>query len=178
MTEVSVQTSSVSTAPLSIPLPAQIDPGDLAGELAALLPEQTGEEYLLYENAGEWVLAIGVMAMVELDSDEMRVIRDGVTQRQQWSGRPGPVLGEALDRLLLETDQVFGWIAFEFGVYRYGLQERLAAHTPLARIFWPRIRIVVTQGEVCLFGADDDDCETVRAVLDGGVRDVSRRQRC
>ena len=39
--------------------------------------------------------------MVELDSDELRVIRDGVTQRQQWSGRPGLVLGEAVDRLLL-----------------------------------------------------------------------------
>ena len=98
-----------------------------------LPPERVGEEYLLYEHGGQWVLASGVRAMVELDSDEVRVIRDGVTQRQQWSGRPGPVLGEAIDRLLLETDQVFGWVAFEFGVYRYGLQQRLAAGTPLAR---------------------------------------------
>ena len=94
-------------------LPARIDPADLAAELAAMLPERFGEEYLLYEHGGRWVLASGVRAMVELDSDELRVIRDGVIQRQQWSGRPGPVLGEAVDRLLLETDQVFGWIAFE-----------------------------------------------------------------
>ena len=66
-----------------------------------------------------------------------------MTQRQTWSGRPGPVLGEAVDRLLLETDEAFGWIAFEFGAYRFGLQERLAAQTPLARVFWPRTRIVV-----------------------------------
>jgi salicylate synthetase len=140
--------------------------------LAALVPERTGEEYLLYENAGEWVLAIGVQAMVELDNDELRVIRDGVTQRQQWSGRPGPVLGEAVDRLLLETEHVFGWIAFEFGVYRYGLQERLAPKTPLARIFWPRIRIVVTAQAVHLHGADDDVCDTVRALLGRGLPDV------
>ena len=170
MTDVSVEKSSAGTASLSIPLPAHIDPADLAAELAAALPERVGEEYLLYERDGQWVLAAGVSAMVELDSDELRVICDGVTQRQQWSGRPGPVLGEAIDRLLLETDQVFGWIAFEFGVYRYGLQERLAPRTPLARVFWPRTRIVVTRDAVRLFGAGPGHCEAVRRFLGEGVR--------
>jgi salicylate synthetase len=112
-------------------------------QLAAVQPERVDEEYLVYERDGQWVLASGVRAMVELDSDELPVIRDGTTQRQRWSGRPGPILGEAIDRLLLETDQLFGWVAFEFGVYRYGLQRRLAPRTPLARVFWPRTRIVV-----------------------------------
>ncbi|HYB80568.1 MAG TPA: salicylate synthase, partial [Mycobacterium sp.] len=131
MIEASVGISPASPASSPIPLPAHTDPADLAAELVAVLPEKVGEDYLLYEHGGQWVLASGVQAMVELDSDELRVIRDGVTQRQQWSGRPGPVLGEAIDRLLLETDQVFGWVAFEFGVYRYGLQHRLAPRTPL-----------------------------------------------
>ena len=133
MTEASVETSSVATSP-PIPLPSDIHPADLAAELAAVLPERLGEEYLLYEREGQWVLASGVRAMVELDSDELRVIRDGATQRQQWSGRPGPVLAEAIDRLLLETDQLFGWVAFEFGVHRYGLQQRLAPRTLARRI--------------------------------------------
>jgi salicylate synthetase len=153
-------------------LPLDIHPADLAAELAAALPERLGEEYLLYEHDGQWVLASGVRAMVELDSDELRVIRDGVTRRQQWSGRPGPVLGEAIDRLLLETDQLFGWLAFEFGVYRYGLQQRLAPGTPLARVFWPRTRIVVTRGAVRLFGAEVGDREAVSELLSGGVRSV------
>ncbi|OBA79425.1 salicylate synthase [Mycobacterium sp. 1164966.3] len=174
MTDVGVETGSVDISSLSIPLPAHIDPADFAAELAAVLPERVGEEYLLYESDGEWALAIGVLAMVELDSDELRVIRDGITQRQQWSGRPGPVLAEAVDRLLLETDQVFGWIAFEFGVYRYGLQERLSAKTPLARVFWPRLRIVISRAEVRLCGADDDVREIVHRVLDEGVRDLPR----
>jgi salicylate synthetase len=131
VTDVSIKPSSADAASLSIPLPRHIHPADLAAELAAALSERVGEEYLLYERDGEWVLAAGVLAMVELDSDELRVIRDGVTQRQEWSGRPGPVLADAVDRVLLETDQVFGWIAFEFGVYRYGLQERLTPRTPL-----------------------------------------------
>jgi salicylate synthetase len=120
------------------------------------------------------VLAAGVQAMVELDSDELRVIRDGVTRRQQWSGRPAAVLGEAVDRLLLETDQAFGWVAFEFGVYRYGLQQRLAPHTPLARVFWPRTRIVVTQEEIRLFGGTTGDREAIERLLNDGVRDVPR----
>ncbi|MGB6511440.1 MAG: salicylate synthase, partial [Mycobacterium sp.] len=155
MTEVGVETSPADAESLSFPLPAEIAPADLAAELAAALPERDGEEYLLYEHDGQWVLAVGVQAMIELDRDELRIIRDGVTQRQMWSGRPGPVLGEAVDRLLLETDQAFGWIAFEFGAYRFGLQERLAPRAPLARVFWPRTRIVVTGDAVGLFDADD-----------------------
>jgi salicylate synthetase len=155
-----------------IPLPAHTDPADLAAELAAVLPERVGEEYLLYERGGEWVLASGVQAMVELDSEELRVISDGVVQRQQWSGRPGPVLGEAVDRLLLETDQVFGWIAFEFGVYRYGLQPRLAPATPLARVFAPRARIVVTHEDVSFFGEAAGHREAVVELLRRGVREV------
>lgn len=104
--------------------------------MAALLPEPDGEEYLLYERDGQWVLGLGVLAMVELDRDELRITRDGVTQRQRWSGRPGAVLGEAIDRLLLEVEPAFGWIAFAFGAFRFGLQHRLAPQTPLARVFW------------------------------------------
>ena len=148
-----------------IPLPAHIDPADLAAELAAALPERSGEEYLLYEQGDQWVLASGVRAMVELDSDELRVVRDGVTRRRQWSGRPGPVLGEAIDGLLLETDQVFGWVAFEFGVHRYGLQQRLGPRTPLARVFWPCTRIVVTPEAVRLVDAPAGHRDAVLGLL-------------
>ncbi|HUE33930.1 MAG TPA: salicylate synthase, partial [Mycobacterium sp.] len=172
MTEVRVESSSAGTMSPPIPLPTHIDPAGLAAELAAVLPERLGEEYLLYEHGGQWVLASGVQAMVELDSDELRVVRDGVIQRQQWSGRPGPVVGEAVDRLLLETDQVFGWIAFEFGVYRYGLQQRLSPRTPLARLFWPRTRIVVTPEAIHLFDAAASHRDAVLGLLGDGVPQV------
>lgn len=170
MPQVSVETSS--PAATSLPVPPEIDPADLAAELAAVLPERCGADYLLYERDDRWVLASGVRAMIELDSDELRVIRDGVTRRQHWTGRPGPVLGEAVDQLLLETDQVFGWIAFEFGVYRYGLQQRLAPRTPLARLFWPRARIVVTRDAVRLFGETADERVAVLKLLAEGVPDA------
>jgi salicylate synthetase len=169
VTEVGVKASPVGAASLSFPLPTEIAPADLAAQLAAALPERDGEEYLLYEHDGQWVLAAGALAMVELDRDEVRIIRDGVTQRQTWSGRPGPVLGEAIDRLLLETDQAFGWISFEFGVYRFGLQDRLAPQAPLARVFWPRTRIVITDDAVRLFDGEDRHREIVGRLLSEGL---------
>jgi salicylate synthetase len=169
VTEASVETTPASAPSLSFPLPSGIAPADLAAELAAALPERAGEEYLLYEHNGHWVLATGVLAMVELDRDELRIIRNGDTQRQAWSGRPGPVLGEAVDRLLLETDQAFGWIAFEFGAYHFGLQDRLAPRTPLARVLWPRTRIVITDEAVRLFDAEEHHHEAVRRLLSEGL---------
>jgi salicylate synthetase len=169
VTEVGVETSSVGAPSLSFPLPTEIAPADLAAELAAALPERDGDEYLIYEQDGQWVLALGVLAMVELDRDELRITRDGVTQRQTWSGRPGPVLGEAVDRLLLECDQAFGWIAFEFGAYRFGLEDRLAPQTPLARVFWPRTRIVVTDDVVRLFDAEERHRDMLDRLLSGGL---------
>ncbi|MGV7673705.1 salicylate synthase [Mycobacterium persicum] len=153
-------------------MPADLEPADLAAELAAALCEAPGEQYLLYEYNGQWVLALGVQAMVELDSDELRVIHNGTARRQAWSGRPASVLGEAIDRLLLETDQVFGWIAFEFGVYRYGLQQRLAPRTPLARVFWPGSRIVMTRTEICFVGAGAHHRQVVHRLLRDGIAGV------
>lgn len=82
------------------------------------------------------------------------------------------MLGEAVDRLLLESDQVFGWIAFEFGAYRFGLQGRLARQTPLARVFWPRTRIVVTDEAVRLFDAEERHRDIVERLLIEGLRPV------
>jgi salicylate synthetase len=155
-------------------LPADVEPAELIAELAAALPELAGEQYLAYERDGEWTLAFGVRAMVEFDSDELRVFRDGVVLRRPWSGRPGPVLGDAVDRLLLETDRAFGWVAFEFGTYRFGLQHRLAPGTPLARVFWPRTRITIADNVIRFIGAQDWHRDTVRRLLADGIPEPQR----
>ncbi|OBG40260.1 salicylate synthase [Mycolicibacter heraklionensis] len=167
MSEVGVET--VSEAASSVLLPPGVEPADLAAALAAELPEGDGQEYLLYERGGRWTLAAGVRAAVELDSDELRTVRDGVVRREHWRGRPAAVLGEAVDRLLLEAAEVFGWVAFEFGTYRFGLQERLAPGTALARVFWPQTRIVVTAEKVELFGHGDRAVAVLERLLADGV---------
>jgi salicylate synthetase len=166
LTDVRVEASSED---LSLAIPAGVTPADLVAELAIALPERDGDEYLVYEHDGEWILASGARTLVELDSDECRIVTDGVVQRHTWSGGPGAVLGEAVDRLLLETDRVFGWVAFEFGAYRFGLQQGLRPGTPLARIFAPRTQLIVTSSDVRLVGADDRHLEVVRQLLTEGV---------
>ena len=118
------------------------------------MPERDGDEYLVYEHDGEWTLASGARAAIELDSDELRLMAGDVVEQRPWTGNPGAVLGEAVDRLLLATDRLYGWVAFEFGAYRFGLAGALAAGTPLARIFRPQPRFVITETEVRFGDAD------------------------
>jgi salicylate synthetase len=162
---------TIETTPeeLSYVVPAGVRPADLVAELANAVPERDGEEYLVYEHDGQWILASGVRTLVELNSDELRVVADGVVQRQPWSGRPGEVLGEAIDRQLLETERVFGWVAFEFGAYRYGLRHALEPGTPLARFFSPRTQLVVTKSEVVVIGADARLIDALQRLLADGI---------
>lgn len=164
-----VNAEPISGAALSVPLPSGIQPADLAAALAAELPERDGQEYLLYERERRWTLAAGVRAAIELDSDELRIVRDGVVRHQNWQGSPAAVLAEAVDRLLLETSEVFGWLAFEFGTYRFGLQDRLPPRTELARVFWPQVRIVVTDHTVECVGHSDRDAAVLLRLLSQGV---------
>ena len=153
-----------------IALPADVSPADLIAQLAAELPERSGADYVGYEHSGEWVLAIGVRTAIELDSDELRIVdAGGAVARQVWSGRPAEVLGDAVDRLLLETDRLFGWVAFEFGAYRFGLQQQLPAGTPLARVFGAQTQVVVANGEVRVTGDGDVVTETLNRLLRKGI---------
>ena len=153
-----------------IALPADVAPADLIAQLAAELPERSGADYVGYEHSGEWVLAIGVRTAIEFDSDELRIVdAGGAVARHAWTGRPGEVLGDAVDRLLLETDRLFGWVAFEFGAYRFGLAQRLPTGTPLARVFSAQTQVVVADGEVCVSGDADVVTETLNRLLQTGI---------
>ncbi len=153
-----------------IALPADVSPADLIAQLAAELPECSGADYVGYEHSGEWALAIGVRTAIELDSDELRIVdAGGAVTRQVWSGRPAEVLGDAVDRLLLETDRLFGWVAFEFGAYRFGLQQRLPAGTALARVFSAQTQVAVTGGEVRVSGDADVVVEALNRLLQQGI---------
>jgi salicylate synthetase len=167
VTKAGIETATDNAQSIEFSVPTNVSPVDLVAELARVVSD--GQDYLVYERDGEWTLASGAHAIVELDSDELRIVSDGTVQRQRWSGRPGAALGEAVDRLLLETDQVFGWVAFEFGTYRFGLQDSLPAGTPLARILSPRTLFVVSADRVTVSGADDRQLQALQRLLDDGV---------
>ena len=150
-------------------LPSGVHPAELVAELATLLPEHDGEQYVVYEQEGLWTLAFGVDAMVELDSDELRVMQGAALMRQAWSGSPAAVLGRSIDQLMLEADEAFGWITFEFGMYRHGLSDHLAPGTPLARVLWPTVRIEVSRSGIRIFGGQQRHHDVVLRLLADGV---------
>jgi salicylate synthetase len=158
---VTVETRAENVVVLPLALPPGINPADVVAELARMA-EADGHEYLVYEHRGQWFLASDVRVAIELDSDELRIVTDGVVTRQPWTGRPEAVLGEAVDRLLLEGERVFGWVAFEFGAYRFDLQEQLPAGTPLARLFLPGSQVILTETEATVVDGD----ATYPAVID------------
>ena len=164
----SVETSPDDAA-ATVELPAGVRPADVIAQLVAELPERDGDDYLVYERDGEWTLASGARAAIELDSDELRLMAGDVVEQRPWTGNPGAVIGEAVDRLLLATDRLYGWVAFEFGAYRFGLQDRLPAGTPLARIFQPHTQIVITETEVRFGDADTRYTRVLQRLLADGV---------
>jgi len=168
VTQTSVETSPEDAA-ATVDLPAGVRPADVIAELVAALPERDGDDYLVYERDGEWTLASGVRAAIELDSDELRLMAGDVVEQRSWTGNPGAVIGEAVDRLLLATDRLYGWVAFEFGAYRFGLQHRLPVGTPLARIFQPHTQIVITETEVRFGDADTRYTRVLQRLLADGV---------
>ena len=60
MTAEAIDAASVTR----IALPADVAPADLIAQLAAELPERSGDDYVGYEHSGEWVLAIGVRTAI------------------------------------------------------------------------------------------------------------------
>lgn len=164
---------SASAALVSFELSAgenAIAPADLAAEIARALADADGSDYVVYEREGRWILATGAQRGVELDSDELRLTRDGTVQAvRPWAGRPGVVLGEGVDLLLAESDSetAFGWVAFEFGAYKFGLQDRLAPKTPLARVFSPATQIEVTAERVTVRGCERHQDTVQRLIADG-----------
>jgi salicylate synthetase len=136
-------------------LPDGMAPADVVAHLADTVAERSGADYLVYEQDGSWTLAIGTRASIELDRDECRVSAGGSVVSHRWSGRPAAVLAEALDTVQAHGEPAFGWIAFELGAHRLGLFDRVPAGTPLARIFTPVSRVVVSANGIDVINGDD-----------------------
>jgi salicylate synthetase len=133
-------------------IPDGMTPADVVAQLAAAVPERIGDDYLIYEQHGNWTLAIGSRTSIELDRDECRIGDGETVVTEAWTGRPARVLANALETTLANGEPAFGWIAFEFGAHRHGLFEQLPSGTPLARIFTPRSRVIASGNGIQIIG--------------------------
>lgn len=140
-------------------------PADLAGIIVQEIAERDGDDHFVYERDGEWTIAIGTHAAAELDSDEIRIGCGRDMVRREWSGNPGEALERAVAEISQGVHDVFGWLAFEFGVYRFGLKHRIPPGTALARVFAPHARIRISADGLC--ASDETLASRVAALLDG-----------
>ncbi len=101
------------------------------------------------------MLAIGARASVELDSDGLRIVRDGTIEKRDWSGHPGAALEQAVNEISDGMHRVFGWVAFEFGTYRF------------TRVFAPRAEVVITADGVSV--SDESYVEDISRLIEQGV---------
>lgn len=150
-------------------LPEGVTPAEAVAQLVALLPEPDSTDYLAYEQDGCWTLAIGARAAIELDCRQCRITDGAGRVAYSWNGRPAQVLAEALDTMLADGEPAFGWIAFELGAYRHGLSEKIPTGTPLARVFAPRSRVVVSTDGIGVLDGDEHLHAAVQALRPGGL---------
>ena len=144
-------------------------PADVVAQLAAAIPERLGADYLVYEQDGCWTLAVGIRASIELDRDECRISDGGPVVSRTWTGRPAAVLAEALDVVLADGEPAFGWMSFELGAHRLGLFDQIPAGTPLARIFTPVCRVLVSANGIEIVSGDEYLRAAVRDLRPGGL---------
>ncbi|AKK25728.1 salicylate synthase [Mycobacterium sp. EPa45] len=164
MTDVTAAPRAPFETPCRAAIPDGMTPADVVAQLAAAVPERTGADYLVYERHGSWTLAIGARTSIELDRDECR-IRDGqAVVSRGWTGRPAQVLADALKVTLVDGEPAFGWVAFEFGAHRHGLFDQLPAGTPLARIFTPRSRVIVSDNGIQIINGGAQLGAAIRAL--------------
>ncbi|MFC8043572.1 salicylate synthase [Nocardia sp. NPDC057353] len=122
-------------------------------------------EYVIYERQGEWVFAADPIGGVELDVDELRIVWQGETTAEAWSGRPAAVLDRALARLPLGGRNAYGWIGFEFCAWALDAVAHVPARTTLAHLMIPRIEVRIDAAGHAISGATPEETEAILALI-------------
>jgi salicylate synthase len=140
-------------------------PGDPLLAAARLASHGFHEDYIVYERAGQWSFASGVLAEVTLD-------RTGVSLRQgtdapvllPWDGAPLRQVQRALDGLVMENWRAYGWAAFELAHAKDGNPERVGDQR-LLHLFVPHTEVRCAAGKAQVRSADQETLAAVIAVL-------------
>jgi anthranilate synthase component 1/salicylate synthetase len=77
------------------------------------------DDYVVYENGGQWSFAGGVLAEVSLDRSGAR-LRDMETTVLPWDGQPLRQVQNLLDRVPVVGWRAYGWAAFELAYVKSG----------------------------------------------------------
>ncbi|MGL4305648.1 MAG: salicylate synthase [Mycobacteriaceae bacterium] len=140
------------------PVDSPIDPAAAVAHLASSL---MFTDYVVYERHGQWTFAGNSLGSIELDTREIQITWKGVRQRNPWSGQPGTVLEKALKSLSLESNNIYGWIGFEFCAYSFSAERYLRSGQKLAHLIIPSIEILITKSSTEIIGGSESERQKI-----------------
>jgi len=147
--------------------------GDPLAAVSRLVLAGLHEQYVVYENAGEWAFASGVLAELTLDRRGARLDQDGETILP-WDGAPLVQVQRLLDTMSIADWRAYGWAAFELAYAKDGDLSTIGEQR-LLHLMVPHTEVRLRYGWAEVRSADEASLAATRAVLVGGQPAARRR---
>jgi salicylate synthase len=122
------------------------------------------EDYVVYENGGQWSFAGGALAEVTLDRSGARLCGQGDEVLLPWDGAPLRQVQGLLDSVTVEGWRAYGWAAFELAYAKNGDVSSIGDQ-PLLDLIVPRTEIRIGLGWAHVRSADQRTLTGVEAIL-------------
>lgn len=144
-------------------IPLSGDPLTAASRLASA---GVHEEYVVYENDGQWSYAGGVLVAISLDRTGARMRRAGEILLP-WDGAPLRQVQGLLDSVPVTGWRAYGWVAFELAYANEGELANIGDQR-LLHLVVPHTEVRLEPGSAQVRSADQGTLAATAAVLSGG----------
>jgi salicylate synthase len=143
------------------------DPLELIFRLASLVKH---DDYFVYENAGVWTFAGGILAELWVDGDGAHLRSPEVQRDLAWSGDPVPQVQFLLDELPYLRWCAYGWTSFELTYAAESGPGEAAGDGRLLHLVVPRTEVRITGGTARIRSVEEVALTAVEdALLDSSV---------
>ncbi|MGH3692688.1 MAG: salicylate synthase [Pseudonocardiaceae bacterium] len=120
-----------------IDLPRSLDP---LLTVTRLVESSMSDTYVLYEQGGEWSLALGALVEITLNRSEIiQSTATGLCHTIAWHEKPLNRVAELLDGLPMMGWRAYGWAAFELAYACAGLD--LPSNDTLLHLIVPQVEV-------------------------------------
>ncbi|MEF3117368.1 salicylate synthase [Streptomyces chrestomyceticus] len=118
--------------------------------------------YVVFENAGGWCVAGGIVAEVVVTADSVRCTWQGSTTEEPWYGDPLAKVQQFLDALPVAGWAAYGWCAFELA---YAVAGMPLAGGVLLHLVVPETEVVLDGGRALLRSIHSGTLSAVENVI-------------
>lgn len=140
--------------------------GDPLTTAARIAGAGLSDTYVVYEQHGEWSVALGDLAEIVVTNSQIRLSgpRGGCQETREWSGTPLPELADMLARLPVVGWRAYGWAGFDLAYVHAGRPDLVSADV-LLHLVVPRTEVRLSAGRALARSVSPDELGALRAVL-------------